>query len=248
MMSPLIFAVIAHLRLPERFAKSFHDQAIIFTAWAPLTDRANCVALGTKDSNYKASCQRRNVTVVVLMIAPPSSDAFGAGISGHGTRVLLSQRVALSVPPPPSHRSEPDCPAIASLPLCPNSRSRPVPPFRTSFPAPPNSLSLPLLPYSLSRPGPPQMTLLPPRPKIVSFPARPWMTSLAGVPKIVLLLLSPTMVAGSPLQRTGGWPGGWSGGRTVVGRSEVGTLVSTFKLPPQLKGLPTLQPLTWPSA
>ena len=66
------------------------------------------------------------------------------------------------------------------------------------------------------------------------------MTSLPGVPKIVLLLLPPTMVAGSPLQKAGGC--------TVVGRSEVGTLVSTFKLPPQLKGLPELKPLTWPSA
>ncbi len=71
------------------------------------------------------------------------------------------------------------------------------------------------------------------------------MTSLPGVPKIVLLLLSPTMVAGSPLQRTGGWPGG----RTVMARSEVGTLVRTFKLPPhQLEGWSQLQPLTWPSA
>ena len=85
----------------------------------------------------------------------------------------------------------------------------------------------------------------PPRPKIVSFPARPWMTSLPGVPKIVLLLLSPTMVAGSPLHRTGGWPGGWAGGWPggwpgggTVMRGEMGTLVSTFKLPPQLKGLP----------
>ena len=146
------------------------------------------------------------------------------GSRGQGTRVVLSQRVALSVPLPPAHRSEPDCPAIASLPLCPDSRSRPVPPFRTSFPASPNSLSLPLLPDKLSRPGPPQMTSLPPSPAIVSFPARPWMTSLPGVPKIVLLLLSPTMVAGSPLHRTGGWTGGWpagwtagwTGGRTVM--------------------------------
>ena len=85
-------------------------------------------------------------------------------------------------------------------------------------------------------PDQPQMTSSPSNPAIVSFPARPWMTSSPGVPKIVLLLLSPTTVAGSPLHRTGGC--------TVVAKGEV----STFKLPPQLKGWSTLQPLTWPSA
>ena len=50
------------------------------------------------------------------------------------------------------------------------------------------------------------MTSLPSSPAIVSFPARPWMKSSPGVPKIALPLLSPTMVAGRPLHRTGGGP------------------------------------------
>ena len=110
--------------------------------------------------------------------------------SSQGIRTRTSQRPAVSVPRPPSHRSRPGPPFSASRPVWPNSRSRPAPP------------------NSRSRPLPPQRTSLPPWPRSTSFPPCPSMTSLPEVPFRISPLSVPWIVTGKPLQvRRGGGSG-----------------------------------------
>ena len=119
---------------------------------------------------------------------------------------------AVSVPSPPSNRSEPSpgFQIMRSLPASPNTSSSPVPPVSVSLPSPPNRLSLPPLPRRMSLPLWPNSRSPPEPPVMMSLPAPPKMLAAGKAP-----LLSSSVILSLPawpntcirvVLATVGWP------------------------------------------
>jgi hypothetical protein len=109
----------------------------------------------------------------------PTSDKEGLGRGPRGTSGFImdsllsierhitlhfatcSQAVNLSLPGPPTQRSDPPPPFSLSLPAWPNSLSLPAPPLMVSFPPPPHIISFPPEPIRTSFLAVPTMTSAP---------------------------------------------------------------------------------------